>query len=607
MILACTAMMVNICLQTYLVSNMAALLTMKDVSIYAMRTKLRQLKDFTERYHLPPHLAEQLRAYFRFKFATDQELDQNVLVGLPELYRQQINHALYETIIKEVYIFQGCAYLFYRQLHGALNSTFYMPGHNLVNVDEPSTQLMIIAEGEALMYYNGVGVEKLESGACFSAVPFLCKVGYQFTVRTRTRCRILSLDRNAWEAASTSHPHDSGRVKDNLLKYCQQRTLQYSPDSTGSKVWSMLASTVESSIVQQREVTIAALCFAAARGDLDELKRFLVGHSASCADYDRRTPLHIAAASGRVEAIELLVERKAELSPLDNFGRTPLLEACRSRQQACAEVLHQKGAELGFSAKMTQAAQLHEKSTLSSTEEHNEHEELLSQSATDTESKYAEAAELCAAASEAEQLWYLSALLRYKADPNAGDYDRRTALHVACASGNKPAIEYLIKHPSIDMNKKDNFGRTPLMEAVRHSHDSCARLMAQHGASHGFCEHLADMTDPNSIPAGQELCQAAFGNQKAYLNGLITYCHVDVDASDYDLRTALMLACAEGNMDAAVSLVQHGADINRKDRWGHTAITEALDHGHPDLAAVIERLSVRARPAAGAEEIIAGI
>eukprot|EP00971_Amphidinium_carterae_P186191 3695902-Amphidinium_carterae.1 len=33
----------------------------------------------------------------------------------------------------------------------------------------------------------------------------------------------------------------------------------------------------------------------------------------------------------------------------------------------------------------------------------------------------------------------------YGADCNAGDYDARTALHVACASGNKPAVELLLE------------------------------------------------------------------------------------------------------------------------------------------------------------------
>jgi len=214
----------------------------------------------------------------------------------------------------------------------------------------------------------------------------------------------------------------------------------------------------------------------------------------------------------------------------------------------------------------------------------------MSKKSKDGVEKLTAAGELCQAASDAEELWYLKMLLKYGADPNDGDYDARTALHVACASGNKSAVELLIGYRGINLNPQDNFGRTPLMEAVRHGHEHVARLLKAHGAFHGFVVDLKDNTDANAIPAGGELCQAAFSNQVRYLNNLLSFCDLDVDAADYDLRTALMLACAEGNMGIAVHLVQNGADINKKDRWGHTPITEAIDHGHPELADVLKQI-----------------
>mmetsp|Transcript_55810 Transcript_55810/g.129992 ORF Transcript_55810/g.129992 Transcript_55810/m.129992 type:complete len:124 (+) Transcript_55810:2-373(+) len=117
--------------------------------------------------------------------------------------------------------------------------------------------------------------------------------------------------------------------------------------------------------------------------------------------------------------------------------------------------------------------------------------------------------------------------------------------------------------------------------------------MKGRGASHGFITDLKAGTSSNAIPAGQELCQAAFSNQGTYLHNLVTYCGLNVDAADYDMRTALMLASAEGNMSVAVSLVQNKADIHRKDRWGHTAVMEAEEHGHKDLASVLKLMSAR--------------
>lgn len=48
--------------------------------------------------------------------------------------------------------------------------------------------------------------------------------------------------------------------------------------------------------------------------------------------------------------------------------------------------------------------------------------------------------------------------------------------------------------------------------------------------------------------------------------------------SDYDKRTALHVAAAEGKVDCLKLLIQAGADCNAKDRWGNTPLADALTH-----------------------------
>lgn len=57
---------------------------------------------------------------------------------------------------------------------------------------------------------------------------------------------------------------------------------------------------------------------------------------------------------------------------------------------------------------------------------------------------------------------------------------------------------------------------------------------------------------------------------------------------DYDNRTALMLAAAEGHKNIVNYLVSHGADKNLKDCTGSTALDEALKKQHKEI---IELLS----------------
>jgi potassium channel len=49
---------------------------------------------------------------------------------------------------------------------------------------------------------------------------------------------------------------------------------------------------------------------------------------------------------------------------------------------------------------------------------------------------------------------------------------------------------------------------------------------------------------------------------------------------DYDSRTPLHLAAAEGQDKAVQYLIAKGADVNFKDRWGNTALADAVKSGH---------------------------
>ncbi|XP_047005081.1 glutaminase liver isoform, mitochondrial isoform X1 [Schistocerca americana] len=59
---------------------------------------------------------------------------------------------------------------------------------------------------------------------------------------------------------------------------------------------------------------------------------------------------------------------------------------------------------------------------------------------------------------------------------------------------------------------------------------------------------------------------------------------MDMTLSDYDGRTALHLACAEGHLDCVVFLLEHcGVPHDPKDRWGNLPIDEAETFGHAEI------------------------
>ena len=69
-------------------------------------------------------------------------------------------------------------------------------------------------------------------------------------------------------------------------------------------------------------------CEAASRGDVARLERLISadgGNDVNLGDYDRRTPLHLAAAEGFLGVTTFLIERAgAQHSPLDRWHGSPL-------------------------------------------------------------------------------------------------------------------------------------------------------------------------------------------------------------------------------------------------------------------------------------------
>lgn len=62
----------------------------------------------------------------------------------------------------------------------------------------------------------------------------------------------------------------------------------------------------------------------------------------------------------------------------------------------------------------------------------------------------------------------------------------------------------------------------------------------------------------------------------------------DQDAADYDRRTALHLAAAEGREQVVSYLIQNGAVLNPQDRWGGTPLDDAQRHKHDNIVMLLE-------------------
>lgn len=102
--------------------------------------------------------------------------------------------------------------------------------------------------------------------------------------------------------------------------------------------------------------------------------------------------------------------------------------------------------------------------------------------------------------------------------------------------------------------KLDNFGNTPLLEAIKNGHDHVASLLVKAGA-------FLMMDD-----TGDFLCKVVVNKDVDLLKRLLAY-GINPNARNYDYRTPLHIAASEGSYVLARLLLESGASFLCKDRF----------------------------------------
>jgi glutaminase len=84
------------------------------------------------------------------------------------------------------------------------------------------------------------------------------------------------------------------------------------------------------------------------------------------------------------------------------------------------------------------------------------------------------------------------------------------------------------------------------------------------------------------------LCLTNFRGEVELVKQIIaTSVPVIVSMSDYDGRTPLHLAASEGHMEVVKLLLEKGAPVNAKDRWGGTPLEDAERGRHEEIKQIL--------------------
>ena len=364
------------------------------------------------------------------------------------------------------------------------------------------------------------------------------------------------------------------------------------------------------------------------------------GADVNATNKNNRTALMMACEKKLEDAIHLLLKAGAETNISDIYGKTCLMYAIdRYCSKAVLQAIIDQGTDVNASNKHNPTAL-----TLACTTNHEDAIHVLLKAGSDTNigDIYGETCLMCAVHGHCSKE-VLQAIIDQGADVNATNKSNHTALMLACMKSHEDAIHVLLKAGS-ESNISDIYGETCLVCAVR---GHCSKEVLQAIIDQGTDVNASNEHNPTALmlacttnhedaihvllKAGSNtniadiygetclVCAVRGHCSKEVLQAIIDL-GTDVNVTNRNNHTALMMACQKNHEDAihvllkagsdtniahngytclmyAVSrhcskevlqaIIDHGADVNATDKYNRTALTLACKNGNIDAIHVL--------------------
>jgi len=317
----------------------------------------------------------------------------------------------------------------------------------------------------------------------------------------------------------------------------------------------------------------------AKRGDIDKVRDYAQNNPAAidALDRDGQSALLCAANSGHYTICKFLIEKDARTNIVDTKGWTALHHAAHNGNEAAVELLLKGGEKYDREKAIAPNIDSHApRSPLGVALSNGNLAAAVHLVDFGADVHWKDALGRSLAFYCVSHLVCIKFLGLCDVELAQSDAQGTSVLHVAAEEGNVGVMEYLIERAMIDPEIRDVDGDTPFHAASRAGKLEALKFLNR-GTLSGRHGTLDATPGYNNATALHLAAMNGYGAVVAYL---LTNGTVDINAQDYDGRTALACAAADGMKDVVELMIQEGCRMDIPDNESYKPIHHAALNGH---------------------------
>lgn len=424
MILSTVVSLMHTVFYAYVLGTLFHYLVRQDENTVNFRALVKACDEFASERKLPPAIAAKVDDHYRFQNAKSSSSTEKIFGHLTRALQTEVAVEQYQRELESTWAFFGATPPFLNAIAIQLREHFLPPRQVLFRRGDGALELswcvsgMLTVTGKDGLAFPSIRAD-LGPGQIVGEVAFFLGISQPNTVSASTTSEVMLtfLTSSAFEEITATYPEQTDSVARVILrKYGLEKNGSIHPnaalahadgscDCDEQEDFEMLRDTIRRVIVERNEERLSQVEAAVVAGDLEAIRTLIDrGLDPNITSYDGLTPLHLAAAEGSVQIINLLLGLDADMGAKDRWGATPLDAAVDRKQAAVAAPLKARGMSLTL---LQPVARLHGAVRWGNMDE-------------------------------------ISLLLSLDVGVSVPDHDMRTALHIAAAAGNDCVANFLI-------------------------------------------------------------------------------------------------------------------------------------------------------------------